>query len=87
MTTSIASTGLPPFADDPPRSCKGTDPHLWFPPAGRPWAQTEAKRICWTCPLRAECLEWAVPITDLFGGWAATTAAERKKIRTGKAAT
>lgn len=85
MTTSIATSGLPPFYADPRRACRNKDPDLWFPPAGRAWAVPVAKKVCWTCPIKDECREWAVPITDLFGIWGGTTPAERKRLRNERA--
>lgn len=38
--------------------CASVDPAIFFPRKGA--ASNEAKRICGTCPVRAECLEWAL---------------------------
>lgn len=84
-TTSLAKCGLPPHADDPRCSCKGKDPDLWFPKQGYPWVASIAKKICWTCPLKVECLEWAIPVTDLVGIFGGTTAADRKRLRNERA--
>jgi WhiB family redox-sensing transcriptional regulator len=44
-------------------ACRGHDPELFFPVSavGPGHAHTEnAKRVCRTCPVLAECLEWAI---------------------------
>ena len=65
-------------------ACRNTDPELFFPigttgPALRQIG--EAKRICRACPVRAQCLAWALDngITD--GVWGGTTEDERRAIR------
>jgi hypothetical protein len=46
---------------------------------------TEARRICRSCPVRSECLDYALtyPVTDLHGVWGGLTprqlAAEAKR--------
>ena len=40
-----------------------------------------AKHICSDCPVRVECLEYAVARPALLGIWAATKPAERAVIR------
>ena len=37
--------------------------------------------ICHTCPVRTECLEYALARPTLLGIWAATTSVERCAIR------
>src|SRR5690606_16852005 len=40
-------------------ACLGVDSDLFFPPPG-PYGAEEAKAICRDCPVRAECLDYAV---------------------------
>ncbi|MDQ5874483.1 MAG: WhiB family transcriptional regulator [Actinomycetota bacterium] len=54
------------------------DPDLWFPERGR--SAEPAKRICARCPVREECLEWALQHED-FGVWGGLSAQERKRTR------
>lgn len=64
-------------------ACKGEDPNLFFPvsdlgPGARETAQ--AKAVCARCPVRAECLGYAldrVIVEGIFGG---TTGDEREKM-------
>ena len=40
-----------------------------------------AKAICATCPVREECLQWALPVPSLDGIWGGTTPLERRRLR------
>ena len=49
--------------------CAQVDPELWFPLKGR--SNREAKAICMQCPVRAECLQYALDNDishGIFGG-------------------
>jgi WhiB family redox-sensing transcriptional regulator len=51
----------------------------WFPEAGEP---TEpAKRVCRQCPVKAECLDYAVENKIRFGVWGGTSERERQGLR------
>ena len=43
--------------------CAQADPDAWFPDRGR--IAAAARRICGTCPVRAQCLDYALPVTSL----------------------
>lgn len=82
--TTIARSQAPPVDDWPPRACLGKDTGMWFPVHGASDAQrlrAMAKRICWTCPAREACGEYAIPIPELDGIWAAMTPGEREQER------
>ncbi|MFF4385560.1 WhiB family transcriptional regulator [Streptomyces sp. NPDC001552] len=40
----------------------------------------EAKAICARCPVRAQCLEWALITGDPHGVWGGLDAGERKQL-------
>lgn len=46
--------------------CRGLT-HLLYPERGA--AQTEPRRLCFTCPVQAECLAYALNVDDRFGIW------------------
>lgn len=48
-------------------ACVDTDPEAWFPPKGEP-AKT-ARRICAACPVRTDCLQWAIDHRIREGIW------------------
>jgi hypothetical protein len=43
----------------------------------------EAKKICFECPYRARCLQYALKNPDLQGIWGGTTEKDRLKINRG----
>lgn len=73
----------PPFAADPSIACGTGDPDRFFVDGirgrGKNIAAEAAKRVCWPCPLRNDCLEWALN-ARVDGIWGATTDAERRAI-------
>lgn len=71
---------LPPFHNHPDRACRNTPTAVFFPTGGGDNGQ-QARAICGTCPLRQDCLTWALPQPDLVGIWAGTTGKERARLR------
>lgn len=47
--------------------CAYVDPELWFPDKGE--STKAAKAICRRCPVRAECLDYALTWHQRFGVW------------------
>jgi WhiB family redox-sensing transcriptional regulator len=63
--------------------CRATDPDLFFPVSvsGRSLAQvTEAKAICAACPVRRECLAFAIETGQVHGIWGGLTEEERRQV-------
>ncbi len=56
---------------------KGTDP--WFPTTRE--AEDIARAVCEPCPVRRDCLAYALGDRELVGIWAGTDAAERRRMR------
>ena len=48
--------------------CAQTDPEAFFPEKGG--STREAKRVCLSCEVRSECLEYALAHDERFGIWA-----------------
>lgn len=64
-------------------ACLDEDPELFFPVGTSPEAveQTrEAKIVCDGCPVRVECLAWALALGEQ-GVWGGTTDDERAALR------
>jgi WhiB family redox-sensing transcriptional regulator len=65
-------------------ACRGEDSALFFPPADvearedRLARERKAKAICATCPVRIECLEYAIRIRESHGIWGGLNEAERR---------
>ena len=63
-------------------ACVGKDTTLWFPDRSRgPHGSDEAKLICSGCPVRKECLQYALSSDMAFGVWGGTTPAERRRMK------
>jgi WhiB family redox-sensing transcriptional regulator len=60
--------------------CAETDPELFFPPKGGSGVSTRAYDICHTCPVEAECLDFALRYR-LDGIWGGTSEIQRRRIR------
>lgn len=63
--------------------CRGY-PHDWFfPRTGERRVTLEAKALCGRCPVRRECLDFAMtdPCARHHGIWAGTTPLDRKRQR------
>jgi WhiB family redox-sensing transcriptional regulator len=64
--------------------CRRFDPELWFPVGNSGPAQQqaqEAKSICQRCPVRLECLSWAMETGQREGVWGGMTEQERRGAR------
>jgi WhiB family redox-sensing transcriptional regulator len=65
-------------------ACLDSDPELFFPigPSGPALQQiAQAKAICARCPVRQECLQFAVATHQVHGVWGSTTEEERQQLR------
>jgi WhiB family redox-sensing transcriptional regulator len=61
--------------------CHETDPESFFPEKGG--STREAKAICTGCPVRAECLDYALDNDERFGIWGGFSERERRKFKSG----
>lgn len=62
--------------------CVGDDAEMWIAPGDLPTTQ-RLKRICAECPVKEQCLEYALdlPERETMGVWGGTSERERRKIR------
>jgi WhiB family redox-sensing transcriptional regulator len=51
----------------------------WYPERGN--SARNAKRICWSCPVRAQCLAYALNRNEPFGVWGGYSDRERRQMR------
>jgi WhiB family transcriptional regulator, redox-sensing transcriptional regulator len=88
--TSTADTSTTDRADGwrERAACNDKPTDLFFPTPDRygyerhdPAALAQAKRICDTCLVREECLEFALDGGDVYGVWGGTTKAERERLK------
>ena len=59
--------------------CAETDPDIFHPEVGQ--NVDAAKKICDECPVKAQCLAFALRHPRLTGVWGGTTPKERARIR------
>jgi WhiB family redox-sensing transcriptional regulator len=60
--------------------CRWVDPDLFFPisVSGRGGEEADrAREVCARCPVRSECLDFALRTRQMHGVWGGTTAEER----------
>lgn len=63
-------------------ACRSADPDLFFPVSGGGWAgQVEkAKALCGACPVRRQCLQYALGEDEEYGVWGGLTGDERSRV-------
>jgi WhiB family redox-sensing transcriptional regulator len=66
--------------------CRGNHSHLFFPPSTterkdeRERREIRAKSICKVCPVRSDCLDYAMTIKEPYGIWGGLTETERRQV-------
>lgn len=73
--TRFGAKGLGPESWRVHAACAQTDPEAFFPERGSSAAQ--ARRICLSCNVRRQCLDYALQHTERFGVWGGLTPRER----------
>jgi WhiB family redox-sensing transcriptional regulator len=67
-------------------ACRGDDSGLFFAPShlesreARDARERRAKTICGECPVRAECLEYALRTREPHGIWGGMNELERRRL-------
>jgi WhiB family redox-sensing transcriptional regulator len=59
--------------------CAQTDPEAFFPEKGG--STREAKKVCLSCDVRGDCLEYALSNDERFGIWGGLSERERRKLK------
>lgn len=65
-------------------ACRDTDPDLFFPVGTTGVAVEEieaAKALCQSCPVCAQCLDFALEANQEAGIWGGTSEDERRRMR------
>lgn len=68
--------------------CRGADANLFFPPQSpelkeeRLAREAQAKEICARCPVRRECLAFALATREPHGIWGGLNEVERRQLQT-----
>ncbi len=62
-------------------ACTNGDPERWFPAPNTPHRQVAvAVAICARCPVRLECLLFALSHDERYGIWGGLTAEDRRSL-------
>ena len=67
-------------------ACRGENPDYFHPPDGQSWMSQRGLKICATCPVTQQCLDYALSFPqadDMFGVYGGKTAKDRRAIRNG----
>ena len=59
--------------------CAQTDPEAFFPEKGG--SSRDAKKVCQSCDVRSECLEYALSKDERFGIWGGLSERERRRLK------
>ena len=59
--------------------CAQTDPEAFFPEKGG--STREAKKVCLSCDVRTQCLEYALANDERFGIWGGLSERERRRLK------
>ena len=67
-------------------ACRGLDAELFFNPdfergPSKRAREASAKAVCATCPVRKDCLDWALSVGEPYGIWGGTSPVERQEMR------
>lgn len=63
--------------------CAQTDPEAFFPEKGG--STRDAKRVCESCVVRRDCLDYAMENDERFGIWGGLSERERRRLRRARA--
>ena len=58
--------------------CPSIDPHIFYPETAEEAAA--AKRVCFSCDVREQCLRYALENDEWHGIWGGKTVSQRKSI-------
>lgn len=63
--------------------CREIGGDFWHPDEGegQTYATNRALEICRDCPVRVQCLSYAMNNNEMLGVWGGTTPSERKRMR------
>jgi WhiB family transcriptional regulator, redox-sensing transcriptional regulator len=77
MTTTVFRVEPQPWYER--AACRGRDADCFFPEKGG--STRAAKRICQTCVVQVECLEYALANDERFGIWGGMSERERRRLK------
>lgn len=60
--------------------CTETDPELFFPSSSS-GSSRKVKEVCFSCPVREQCLQFALDNGERFGIWGGLSEMERRALK------
>jgi WhiB family redox-sensing transcriptional regulator len=79
VESTLLETGVEELGWQERALCAQTDPEAFFPEKGG--STREAKRVCLTCDVRGDCLDYALEHDERFGIWGGLSERERRKLK------
>jgi WhiB family redox-sensing transcriptional regulator len=72
-----------PWVEDAP--CKGIDTELFFPERGKAHISEKViKPVCGTCPVRQQCLDYAIDLDMSEGYYGGLSGKQRRAIKSAR---
>jgi len=65
-------------------ACRGVETDIFYPATAA--EEAEALSICAMCPVRVQCLDYAIRNRETYGIWGGATPDQRRRIRRERAA-
>lgn len=62
-------------------ACAGSDNDIFFPAGEDDEIVAPAKAICAACPVKDDCLQYALATNQTEGVWGGLSASERRRLR------
>ncbi len=59
-------------------ACRDSEADLFFP--GPDGDTAEAKKVCASCAVRQQCLDYALTVRERYGVWGGTSERERRRL-------
>jgi len=60
--------------------CAQVDPEMFYPEVGSAYSSITAKKICGSCDVRQQCLEFALERREQYGVWGGTSLNDRLRL-------
>lgn len=79
QTPAVTFTDMPWYED---ARCRTTgDPAWFYPDGGASHYSRQAKAVCSACPVRTQCLTWALENNERWGVWGGLSERERRQLQ------
>jgi WhiB family redox-sensing transcriptional regulator len=76
----VIAEDRPEWMDD--AACRGVDPDVFYPVTTT--GVKRAQQYCDGCPVRVDCLMFAINLGEEWGIWGGLTERDRRRIRRGR---